>query len=272
MHDRHELSELVIIRHGESEGNLALRASEQGNESFFTEEFGKRHNSRWRLTDQGIEQAKSAGVWVGAYVGLYFDGYYTSEFVRAEETAYHLLLPDNGSPIWEVVRGITERDWGDFDGISIPERERRYSEAMERRERNAFYWHPPGGGESMAELEARVNNFYRDLRHCHCGERVIIVAHGEVMWALRIILEGLTHTRFMSLHRADGEKIHNCQILHYRWSHPITQKKENRTLWMRSVCPWIRPLQSPQWRAIKKPLYTNAELLERVQKNVRLIS
>ena len=47
--DNHRPLELVFVRHGESEGNVAVKAAENGDTSYFTEEFRKRHSSTWDL-------------------------------------------------------------------------------------------------------------------------------------------------------------------------------------------------------------------------------
>lgn len=58
-------SDLIIIRHGESEGNVANASARSGNMTWFEhEEFSKRHSSTWRLTDRGIGQAQMAGQWL----------------------------------------------------------------------------------------------------------------------------------------------------------------------------------------------------------------
>ncbi|OIN91671.1 hypothetical protein AUJ42_01460 [Candidatus Collierbacteria bacterium CG1_02_44_10] len=44
--------ELVFVRHGESEGNVAVKAAENGDTSFFTDEFKKRHSSTWNLNPE----------------------------------------------------------------------------------------------------------------------------------------------------------------------------------------------------------------------------
>lgn len=58
------LKELVLIRHGESEGNVARQKSLQGDDSLFYGEFKNRHSSNWRLTDRGRQQALAAGEWL----------------------------------------------------------------------------------------------------------------------------------------------------------------------------------------------------------------
>ena len=54
------MEELVLVRHGESEGNLAFNKSMQGDHSLYSGKFLERHSSLWRLTDRGREQVRTA--------------------------------------------------------------------------------------------------------------------------------------------------------------------------------------------------------------------
>jgi broad specificity phosphatase PhoE len=85
---------LILVRHGQSEGNEAVSRSERGDLSAYTPEFKKKHSSTYRLTDKGVQQAKVAGAWIKENIGEKFDRCYTSEYVRAMETAAYLDLPD----------------------------------------------------------------------------------------------------------------------------------------------------------------------------------
>jgi len=80
----------VLIRHGQSEGNLAQDSAEDGDTSYFSPEFRQRHTSRYRLTELGVEQAVVTGQWVRENITESFDRYYVSEYVRAKETASYL--------------------------------------------------------------------------------------------------------------------------------------------------------------------------------------
>lgn len=54
--------DLVLVRHGESEGNLAHQRAHAGDHSVFSNvHFKAKHNPQWRLTDKGCEQAIAAG-------------------------------------------------------------------------------------------------------------------------------------------------------------------------------------------------------------------
>src|SRR3989344_3907849 len=57
--DNHRPLELVFVRHGESEGNVAVKAAERGDTSYFTPEFRKRHSSTWDLTKKGIQEGQA---------------------------------------------------------------------------------------------------------------------------------------------------------------------------------------------------------------------
>jgi len=56
--------ELILVRHGQSEGNEAVARSEKGDLSAYTPEFRNKHSSTYRLTDKGIWQAKVLYLWL----------------------------------------------------------------------------------------------------------------------------------------------------------------------------------------------------------------
>src|ERR1700722_19538710 len=88
--------DLVLVRHGESEGNYAYGLSYQGDHRHFAPgaPFLQRHGSKWRLTERGRQQAQITGAWLRAHVAAEFDRYCTAEYLRAMETAVHLGFPE----------------------------------------------------------------------------------------------------------------------------------------------------------------------------------
>lgn len=102
--------DLVLVRHGQSEANVASRHSREGDHSLFTDEFRKKHDSQYRLTNEGVKQAKAAGKWIREnFKRPYFDRYLTSEYARAMETAALLNLPESK---WYIDFFLREREWG----------------------------------------------------------------------------------------------------------------------------------------------------------------
>src|SRR5688572_6198328 len=171
--------DLVLVRHGESEGNVLKKRAEKGDSTGFTDEFRARHSSKFRLSDRGIEQAKAAGAWLKANGFASFDRYYVSEYLRAKETA-GLLGLQLGSRRWFADFALRERDYGLWDTMSFEERSRKFEDYVRHQTRDGKYWMPPGG-ESVSEVALRIGRTLDTLTR-ECGDkRVIIVSHGEVM-------------------------------------------------------------------------------------------
>ncbi len=263
---------LVLVRHGESEGNVATKLSRAGDDRLHTPEFAARHSSSWRLTDKGKEQATTVGRWLRENIfGGVFDRHYVSPYLRAAETAALLGLPDAG---WRMELHLRERDWGELDVMTHEERQRRFAASLERREVEPLFWSPPNG-ESIANV--CLTRIFRmlDTLHRECTEqRVIIVAHGELMWGFRVALERLSPQRYaeLDLSKSPFDRIHNCQILHYTREDPLTQELVSSYRWMRSIYPMDLSKSRNMWEEIVRPAYTNERLLELVSKTPRLIS
>lgn len=255
-------NDIILVRHGESEGNLAYRQSRRGDDSAFTEEFRSRHGSLWRLTDKGRVQARMAGTWIRENISDRFDRYYVSEYIRAQETAALLGLSD---AVWYRDFYLRERDWGDLELKTQIERAERFGEALKRRESDTFFWCPPNG-ESLAQLCLRIDRVLHTLhRECE-GKRVIIVCHGEVMWAFRVRLERMTQRKFRELeYSADiKDRILNTQILHYTRCDPDSGDVAPYAQWMRSVCPTDLSLSRNVWECIERPTFSNEDLFAEV--------
>ncbi|HEY4486937.1 MAG TPA: histidine phosphatase family protein [Candidatus Paceibacterota bacterium] len=259
--------DLVLVRHGQSEGNAAKRLAEKGDESAYTPEFLNRHTASFRLTKTGRSQAKRAGKWLRDEFfedSFGFDRFLMSEYTRAEETAALLNLPDAS---WLPEFNLTERDWGDLDNCTQSERENRFKEALKMREIEPFFSRPPNG-ESMAQACLRIWRILHMLHEECSDKRVIIVCHGEIMWAFRMMLERTPKDRFKRLYlsKRPENKIHNCQIIHYTRRNPKTGELAKHANWVRMVRPTQRPVWVGNWKKIVRPRYSNEQLLKRVSK------
>jgi broad specificity phosphatase PhoE len=252
--------DLVLVRHGESEGNEAVRRAREGDDSLLRALRG-RHSSFWRLTERGIEQARRSGEWVQAEFPGGFDRHFSSEYVRAMETAAWLGLP---GAEWVLHPDLRERSWGDLDRLTPAEREAHFAASLEEKAAAPFYWRPPNG-ESMAEVCARLIAIVHSLRHeCPRG-RAILVCHGEAIGAFRAKLEAMSQLEWQAWSTDPGEKIANGEIVHYTRCNPGGDGEVSERLeWRRSVVPGDDD-RSKQWKRIERRRYDADGLLAAAQ-------
>ena len=254
--------DLVLVRHGQSEGNAAKRLSEKGDDTGYAA-LKDRHTRSFRLSERGREQAQTAGKWLlGEFYteGRAFDRYITSEYSRAMETAALLGLPDAS---WFRNFYLTERDWGDLELMPEAARQERFGDALRMRVVEPFFWRPPNG-ESFAELCLRLDRVLLTL-HRECSDkRVIIVCHGEVMRAFRVLIERMPQQRFKDtyLSKESKNRLHNCEIFHYTRKNPETGTIEDHANWLRRIRPTDTPIWDTGWQKIERPRYSNEELLK----------
>lgn len=260
-----EEGDLLIMRHGESEGNAANRMSERGDIQALVTLYEERHSYHLRLSNKGCTQAEAAGTWLREN-NVVPDFCTVSEYTRAKETALRIALPQTE---WTVNRHLVERDWGVFEGVSGAERNRQFSRQFAAYRREPFYWRPEGG-ETMAEVCERVTMFLLDLAFCTPKAKTIVVCHGEVMWAFRIVLENLSVHQFKELHFSDNsfDQIWNCQMLHYSWRRaPGTVVSKG--LWRRMIRPTVEPTLVTDWEEISPVTFTNEQLRTEVERHPR---
>jgi len=169
---------LVLIRHGQSEWNL---------KNLFT---------GWRdpdLTEKGVAEAKEAGVRLKA-LGLQFDVAYTSMLQRAQRTAALALteLGQGGLPLIKDV-ALNERDYGDLSGLNKDAAREKWGEEQVHVWRRSYDIAPPGG-ESLRDTLARTLPYYVQeiLPQVLRGQRTLVVAHGNSLRALVMVLEKLS--------------------------------------------------------------------------------
>ena len=272
---RPRLEELVLLRHGESEGNVAYEASVAGDHSMYSGAFLERHSALWRLTEKGEDQAKIAGEWLRNNIKCssdrrQFDCHFTSEYVRAMETAG--LLGLSGAR-WRPEVMLRERDWGEYDLRSQLQRREAFEDYEARRRRESLFWAPPGG-ESLAQVVQRVDAFLLFVNRRFAGGRVIVTCHGELMWAFRLRFERLSQLRYreMQAERCSQQKIQNGQIIVYSRRCPETAQLHNTFRFQRFVCPWdVSRSGGDGWFPIERSGgLTGAELLQQARSFPRI--
>lgn len=114
------------------------------------------------LTDFGRSQARKAGQEI-ARLGLKFDEVHRSQLIRVKETAA-IVLSTSGNetaPV-SVSADLNERDFGIFTGRNKTLLRRAVGYATFERSIHTFN-EAPEGGESLAEIHARVKTYYEQL-------------------------------------------------------------------------------------------------------------
>lgn len=254
----------VLVRHGESEGNLVHRRSRAGDHRGWTEEFRLVHSSQYRLTALGRTQATEAGRWIREHIGTHFHRYYVSEYIRALETAALLGLPN---ATWFKTPFLREREAGEFDSLTEEEKERDFAKYMLARRNDSYFWKPPNG-ESMVDVCLRLHRFLDTVHRGHNDASVVVVCHAGVMHGFRILLERLSQNQFNALFNSSDplDRIHNCQVVHYTRQNPADATDVRpHPVWVRSACPWDTALSRNVWFEITRPSYTNDDLMREAE-------
>jgi broad specificity phosphatase PhoE len=247
--------DLVLVRHGESEGNEAVSRARAGDASML-DEVRTRHSSFWQLTARGREQAAHSGRCLRDEFPQGFDLHHSSEYVRAMQTAALLDLP---GAEWLLHPDLRERSWGDLDRLTPEERREHFSASLQEKASAPFYWRPPNG-ESIAEVSARLIGLLHTLRH-HCPQgRALLVCHGETIGALRAKLEQMSQLDFARWSTDPTEKIANGEVIHYSRRDPAGGEQAPHLAWRRSIVPWD-PGRSQPWARIARPHYDADALL-----------
>lgn len=258
--------DLILVRHGESEGNVALHTSKAGDDRWMVHEGMKeRHSSWWRLTDAGVAQAVNAGTYIREHIAQEFDQYYVSSYTRAMETAALLDLPNAD---WVTDPRLRERERGYEDLLSSEERA-LLVESIAQRKSAPLYWRPVGG-ESIMDSVSRTRDLLGTFNRELDGKSVVCTCHGEVMESFLVAITRLTPRQFAVWSDDPAEKINNCQVWHF------TRQMQGESVMAPRFTHWrsIDTITSHEgeWKAITRPRFSNEELLTEARSTPRIIS
>src|SRR3984957_10717401 len=184
---------LVLVRHGQSEWNL---------KNLFT---------GWKdpdLTEKGIAEASDAGRKLKAQ-GLSFDIAYTSVLKRAQHTLDLALaeIGQTGLPVRKHL-ALNERDYRDLSGLNKEVARKKWGEEQVLVWRRSYDVPPPGGESLKDTLARRLPYYVQEILPCVLrGERTLVVAHGNSLRALIMVLEKLSPKEILARELATGAPI-----------------------------------------------------------------
>ena len=175
------MTELLFIRHGETDWNLQHRFQGQIDVP---------------LNGTGVAQAARLAA---RLAGDVHDALFASDLLRARETAQPLAAAWRLSPAW--LPGLREQHFGMLEGLDAPTIIERHPEIWARWLEHRGDYALPGGGESLRQFHARVMGTVRELGAAHGGKRVALVTHGGVLDML-----------WRSAHGLPVEGLRRCEI------------------------------------------------------------
>jgi probable phosphoglycerate mutase len=179
------VTELLLVRHGETDWNRARRFQGHADQP---------------LNDAGREQARELA---DALADEEIDAVYTSDLLRARETAEILAARLDAEVV--ALRELREIDVGSWQGLSWPEIEERHPDGARRWREDGQGW---DGGETYDELGVRIVAVLREIAARHPGQRVLVVGHGGTVRATRAFVEGVSVVES----RGRSPAIGNCEV------------------------------------------------------------
>jgi len=166
---------LYIVRHGKAECNI-------------TQVFGT--NSP--LTSLGRIQAKELAE---RFANIKFDAAYSSDLVRAKETAEIIVAQKKLAVL--TTKALRERYYGSLEGHQITRQlHQAVTELMKLSDEAVWKHRFTEDGESNEEAHTRFITFLREIAIAHPNQTVLVTSHGNIM---RNLLVHLGFAKFAEL-------------------------------------------------------------------------
>ena len=194
------MTELWLVRHGQTDWNVVRRF--QG-------------NSDTLLNETGIAQAQTLAA---ALNGQSFAALYASPLQRAYQTAQ--VLAEHLQLSIQVDEDLVESCHGDWEGMLWTDIKDQYPELLSQRSADPVHTRPPGDGETVAEVAARMTAAATRIAQRHPHEKVLIASHGLSLAALICCARGV------SLHEIFDYIPQNTQVEKIHWDAETTLCRE----------------------------------------------
>jgi broad specificity phosphatase PhoE len=190
-------TELILVRHGESMGNVAAAAAHAAGAEVI--QVGAR-DADVPLSPTGVTQAEAFGRWLAE---LPSDGtpdsVWCSPYLRAVQTAQTALSTAGLELPFRIDERLRDRELGVLDLLTTLGVERRFPEEAVRRRWLGKFFHRPPGGESWADMALRLRSLLRDLDDDEPGRRVLVVAHDALILTVRYVCERMSEADILGI-------------------------------------------------------------------------
>ncbi len=190
---------LILVRHGESTGNVARERAEAAGAEVIDV---AARDPDVPLSELGARQAAALGRWLGGLEpGQRPQATWCSPYRRARQTA-DLALHAGGLDLpLRFDDRLRDRELGILDMLTgRGVRQRFPDEAARRRWLGKLYYRPPGG-ESWADVALRLRSLLAELQAAAVPQRVLVVCHDAVIVLFRYVLQRLEEAELMEVAR-----------------------------------------------------------------------
>ena len=158
------VTELIVVRHGESNYNRERRWQGQSQDAI--------------LTDLGWQQAECCG---DALKASPASALYSSDLSRSMQTAVAIARA-TGLPIYPETR-LREIDAGAWTNRLSDEVRAQEPDRVQAWD-NAPFTTSPTGGETLAQAQTRILDFVSERAPAYAGQSIIIATHGAILQTL----------------------------------------------------------------------------------------
>ena len=183
-------TEIILIRHGETEWNSQQRMQGHSNSD---------------LSSVGQAQIQALGQWMK---NVPFDHIYSSDSLRAKQTA-EAITQFSGHELKIDLR-LREKNLGVFEGLTSEEARERHPEVF-RLFKTAGSKYVIDEGESTQQLQDRALEIVDEIRMKHPEEHVLLVTHGGF---IRVVMK---HSLGLSLETPTRFLIRNTGVFRLVW-------------------------------------------------------
>lgn len=181
--------ELILVRHGESEGNIAATEADATKADRVPV---PARDADVLLSPIGRQQAEALGRHLAELPPDEApESLWVSPYRRAQETA-ELIRGASGLRLDpRLDERLRDRELGVLDALTWRGVNRYHPEEAQRRKWLGKLYYRPPGGESWADVALRVRTLLADLDREEDGRRVLVVCHDAVISLFRFVCERL---------------------------------------------------------------------------------
>lgn len=247
---------LVLIRHGESEANVIQRKIKKGEIPCFPPEYKNARDREFRLSKLGVKQAKETGKALKKLYPNGFDEILVSDFTRAKETVALICL----SAGWKEVKiridpQLGERNWGKFHELTDEQRKAVFHNKKHDPLNTAM-----PDGETLLNTRLRARVLLERCARQFTDKKVLVVSHGEYMECVWSEISAMRTEAQVKFFESPAGDIKNCQVVEFV-SKP-DKNGVNKFNKYRSINPFFGIERG--FKTIKRETLTPSQILEEV--------